>query len=466
MMKAVLVSAACLVWVLCLSQAAAQQILYREEEPRTKRVAEEAMLAFLSGLAATAYPSFRESAGLAALTLMQIYPGLFSIQDTPQILYAPPDLYKAIFRPWGFCINFTAIAVYDLWVFPMSSFVSLTMCGACDISVKFRAKGIDSSMQANLTATQFFLENPLMRLLGLDKTIRQHLHESSKWAQYLQTMIDLTWKNTSAALYSGIYNAFQIDINYIFGSTSLLLPYLVAAVSKRGVNVHFGGHGVGDVADVGSDGQVAHIHEMDMGVLKELYQQAMELEWDLAIDSTTIPSNLSVKMNTKTFGQVIPDMLLEDLEQNLTAVVYPNKSTIYAKIAKEFDEVNVHNFTFTVIVNDWEKKILLAGNFRIDLRLKMAFRCTPFSCKLVPIIVQTAVEVLTLTSPRYQTLIKTGLGRIIQKLINEYYLSFVKDRTLDTGILFTLYPEIPDPATSYSTLKNTTVQVTVTYPNH
>ena len=467
-MGKILWQAGWMVLMLWAFQAKMQHIQYKEEALRTREYAQEAMQSFLSGLGGASYPVFRESTGATALTLLQIFPGAYSAKSSPQIIYTPPHEINVVYRPVGYCIDMTATLVYDLLVFPLSSFTSMTICGACDVSLKFgqNSKPVETKLKVAWNITNFALENGIMKLFGLDTLILGKLKTSPKWAQYMDGIIQTAWTKTAALLYASNYNAYKMNVNYESGSVGLRLPFLSGAVSSSRLELEYApAHTslVPAIQRLESEERVAHIHSLDSDVLKELYGRAMELKWSIYADPTTLPSNLSVKLNTATFGQVIPDMLLKQLDKNLSVTVYPNVSKLTVKVLEEFNEVHVNNLTFTIIVHDWNKELLLAGIFNIHMRLSMSLQCNGYSAKLIPTVTQTTVEVTTLRSPSYSTVIKSGMARIIQKLIQEYYMKLYMNRTLSEGIPFTFHPENPDPTKSSVSISSNHVKVTIAY---
>ena len=437
-------------------QAKTTLVSYKETELQLQHDGIEAVNSVLFGLAGYIYKTFHGSHGSSDLTFAEIHPELAYQQGAPHITFVPPREVRMSYPKYCFCMDYSAIVIYNWFFFSMSTYTTFTTCSACNITIAFNnasdaSPAVNTKIANKYTTFNVKTTSLLAKIIGMDKIISESVTSSNAWSEYIETAAQTIWKTITGEMINMAYSKYKVDIGYDAGVVSHSIPYMNAEIKNGQIlDISYGYRTSteNEEAKIADGPDFAFEKDFNVELLSILYTKAMSLKWVAKINPATIPSNLTVKLDTKTFEQVIPDLIMREPPQNFSIDIYPNASTVVIKYQKETRQFGVTGSTLTVVVNDMKGKEIVKGTFTITFFLDMSLKCNNFTARIVPVAKRIIVEVLTLRSNEYETVIKEGMASVIQALIDEYYGPFFVSRTLGSGISLTTFTQKPDPEQS------------------
>ena len=460
----------CLLLILfSLSCSQAQTAMLRESAERIQHNVQQALDLLLFGMSGYIYPAFSGFVGSADLTMVRIHPDTLKQIGASAVNFVFPNTVKVFYPSSCFCVDFSAIMLYNWFIFTVSSYATFTTCVSGTITMNFiqaSKEMLGTRIDFKYSSKNVVLTNPIAKIFGIEKAVATALASSTTWNEYLDKSVQGIWKNLSHRMLNTSYSVYKVDVDYSTGTITHALPFSYSRVGEEEkiVELAYGEKKYSERSDVRPNSDVPALeHVLSAEFFAELYAKAMLLGWKMNVTAADVPQNMTVKLDTKTFSQAIPDLMMERGVKNLFAGVNSLSSDVTGHVDAEREELKVSGVRFAIRIYDWEGKQLLEGEFLLSLVLCMKLKSNNFVIRLVPSIKRTEVSVTKLTSERYRSVIKNGLGAIIQAMLDEYFSDLYKDKTLGNGIALTTFNEKPDLDKSHVIYRDKTVTATVYY---
>jgi len=406
------------------------QIIYRESFSRTKYICENAILAFLQGIINYKYENFNSD-----LQILDIIPNFYNRKSINSIQYLNSHEIQINFPNDSFCIEYSALAMKNSIIIPISSQIKFSICVNLDILLKLPEKSNQNPfeniiMNAKIRLENFYIENWVKKMFGFENLLKKSLE---LWIEKFSQIIEEVWKNTGINRYQIYYQKFDFGICYTKFCQNLLLNYTKNYINNDLLIFEYG-HENSDILQNSFNYSKQYI--LSPKIFSLLFQNIF-LRKDLSFlfSQSNFSKNSQFWMDTNTFSQVIPDISLEFPNQFLIAKIFTKESIISSEIIN--NHIIIKNLTFGFSLNN----TILEGIFNINLEISLFLNYADNSVKIISNLEKFSIFVQFLKSTKYITLLKSGMENIIFTAINELLKEKFFENLLGSGIFISNFPE-------------------------
>ncbi len=462
----------CATMALLVVSAMCQTTTYREGEQKISQMVHSAVGYLVDGLAASAYGTFHSYIDSADIVFTEIRAESFSQEGTSQVSFSAPRKVIADIPKSCLCVNFAAVLVYNWFVLSTSAYATFTTCAGCSVTLDFGdnpvtvgGAAVVSKLAATYTTTNVKLANWAARAMGLETKLANALVTSPNWGSYVDGFVQSSWNRLSAPLLNASYSEYKIEADYDAGRVGYSLRYFSAQSDPNRKLLELA-YGVPTSFTTSLAPGPAMEHSFSAGAIARLYSAATSsLVWSFNLTQESLPESVTVRLDTKTFAQAVPDLIFFASPRNLTARVELVRSqSVSASITEKKTGLKISDVRFKITVLDWESRELIHGEIKVSSEVSLRLTHNGSVLRLVPRVTGSLVDVISLTCERYRSVVRPGLKRIAQELLDEYFAEMYKDRTLGSGIVLSTFSEKVDVERSTVGYEDSVVRVRVYYP--
>ncbi len=425
----------------------AGQIVYREGETRIRSATDETLRSLQYALAGHLYP--RDIGNDSDTKIIQMTVTGYDHHSTDNVVhFSPPRSVKVLYHDSCFCVSYAGTAVSSWTLFPVSAAVSFSICANdCNVTIDVpssQEEKIAIALEATLSLKNVNVNGWFAGLIGFNSKVADWFKLSSP--SMLDTVRTL-WESAVAQRYHYAHNRIAIELFYPAWNITAAFPRASSHVSAEGYLEVLYGRGPAALVSPVTAAKTfwySFPHEM----FTALYQQTMmQLSGKvLNIFADDVPADSPVRLDTQTFGQAIPDLIMLPEKKNLSVIKICAGQQGEIGLRTEGTAIWVTNLGFGIEVYDWDNAKMLSGTFKLSLLSHMVFECGRNSSRLLPMIVRAKVEVTELTSPTHEHVLKSGMAQIVSGMLDGFLLRRYGNLTLGGGVYFSGLGESLDPS--------------------